>query len=273
MIIGGMNHPDHDVIEEIEWMAEVGMDFVDLTLEPPRAAAWDIDVQAVRNALEHHGLGVVGHTAYYLPLASPFESVRRAAVDEIKRCLDVFAKVGASWVNIHPDRSASLLARTLIIERNLRTLSDLLPAAREAGVGIMVENIPGHFNTAAQLGELLDPLPDVGLHLDIGHCNLLVESNTVESILQQYGNRLRHVHLHDNKGGSADLHLPLGTGSVDTPRCIRALRQVGYDGTITLEVFTPDKRHLGFSRDMLREMWDHDRPGLEAPEKTTCACA
>jgi hypothetical protein len=32
--------------------------------------------------------------------------------------------------------------------------------------------------------------------------------------------------------------------------------ECGYDGTITLEVFTPDKRHLEYSRDLLREMWD-----------------
>jgi hypothetical protein len=36
----------------------------------------------------------------------------------------------------------------------------------------MLENLPGDFNTAAQMGELLDPLPELGLHLDIGHANL-----------------------------------------------------------------------------------------------------
>jgi hypothetical protein len=30
----------------------------------------------------------------------------------------------------------------------------------------------------------------------------------------------------------------------------------GYDGTITLEVFTPDKHYLGYSRDVLRRTWD-----------------
>jgi sugar phosphate isomerase/epimerase len=67
---------------------------------------------------------------------------------------------------------------------------------------------------------------------------------------------LRHVHLHDNKGGNADLHLPLGTGTVDTPRYIRALKAAGYDGTITLEVFTPDRHHLDYSRQVLRALWD-----------------
>ena len=40
MLIGTMNHPAHDVLDEIEWMAGMGMQFVDLTLEPPAAASW-----------------------------------------------------------------------------------------------------------------------------------------------------------------------------------------------------------------------------------------
>lgn len=250
-----MNHPGRDVIDEITWMAEMGIEFVDLTLEPPRATVTNVDIKAIKNALEKHELPVVGHTAYYLPLASPFESLRRAAADEVKRCIEAFSKLGASWVNIHPDRSVLMLERKYIIERNIRTINELLPVAREWNVGVMVENIPGHFNTAEQLGELLDPFPEVGLHLDIGHCNLLTEFNTTEEILKAYGKRLRHVHLHDNKGGNADLHLPLGTGSVDLPRCLRAVRATGYDGTITLEVFSPDRRHLAFSRDVLKEVW------------------
>jgi sugar phosphate isomerase/epimerase len=119
-------------------------------------------------------------------------------------------------------------------------------------------NLPGDYNTAPQLGELLDPLPELGLHLDIGHANLQVPYNMTEAILTAYGTRLRHVHLHDNRGGNADLHLPLGTGSVDVRGAIQALKRCGYDGTITLEVFTPDKHHLEYSRDVLRRMWDEE---------------
>jgi sugar phosphate isomerase/epimerase len=67
---------------------------------------------------------------------------------------------------------------------------------------------------------------------------------------------LKHVHLHDNKGGTADLHLPLGTGNVDLFGCVRALKSVGYDDTITLEVFSKDHHYLKYSRDVLRKVWD-----------------
>ena len=59
----------------------------------------------------------------------------------------------------------------------------------------MVENLPGHFNTVRQLAPLLEVVPELGLHLDIGHANLLVEENTTDKLLAAFGSRLRHVHL------------------------------------------------------------------------------
>jgi len=255
MQIGTMNHPGHDLLEEIHQIAEMELEFIDLTLEPPLTTAQRLNVAAVRAALEKTGLGIVGHTAYYLPLCSPFESLRRAAVEELKLCLEVFAALGAKWMNVHPDRQAPLHDRAFVIETNLRTLKELLPVARALGVGVMIENLPGSFNTVGQLAELLDPLPELGLHLDIGHANLRTVLNTTDQILGVYGPRLRHVHLHDNKGGCSDLHLPLGAGNLDTMHYVRSLQKSGYDGTITLEVFSPDRRYLKYSRDILRHLW------------------
>jgi sugar phosphate isomerase/epimerase len=140
--------------------------------------------------------------------------------------------------------------------------------AREFGVGLMIENLPGSFNTPRQMSELLDPIPELGLHLDIGHANLLVDHNTTDELLTSYGRRLRHVHLHDNKGGSADLHLPLGAGTLETAHYLRSLRHSGYDGTITLEVFTPDRQFLAYSRETLRRLWEQcSAPAVTAPRR------
>lgn len=264
-----MNHPAREVLQEIEWIAAMGLGFIDLTLEPPRAASWEIDRAAIRGALERHTLGVVGHTAFYLPIASGIEEVRRAALTELRRCVDAFATIGVRWMNIHPDRHAPMHDRHFFVRRNLETLSELLPYASEHGIGLMVENLPGDFNSARELGELLDPLPDLGLHLDIGHANLLVARNTVEELLTAYGSRLRHVHLHDNKGGAADLHLPLGTGTVDLRGAVRQLQRVGYDGTITLEVFTPDPHYLAYSRDLLQRVWTEEAARYPPPSAPT----
>jgi len=260
MLIGTMNHPGRDVLKEVQWIAEMGFEFIDLTLEPPVALAGRVDLPALRDLLQKHNLPVVGHTAYYLPMCSPFESIRKAAVEELTECVAAFAQLGAKWMNIHPDRTAPMHDRKFIIDRNLQSLRELFVVANKAGIGLMIENLPGSFNTVKQLSELLDPLPELGLHLDIGHANLLTDRNTTSDLLTAYGSRLRHVHLHDNKGGHDDLHLPLGAGTIEVPHYIHLLQAAGYDGTITLEVFTPDRHYLAYSRDVLRRIWDGGDP-------------
>jgi sugar phosphate isomerase/epimerase len=256
MLIGAMNHPERDVLAEIAWMSEAGMQFVDLTLEPPGAASWEVDSKAIRAALDSRGMGVVGHTAWYLPMASAIREIREGAVEELKRCLRCFGEIGAKWMNLHPDRHTPWHPRQFYIDRNVDSILELLPHAQECGVGLMIENLPGDYNSAPQLADLLDRVPELGLHLDIGHANLQVPHNTTREILAAHGKRLRHVHMHDNKGGHADLHLPLGTGTLDVKESIRALQDCGYDGTITLEVFTTDVHYLQYSRDLLRRSWD-----------------
>jgi sugar phosphate isomerase/epimerase len=80
-------------------------------------------------------------------------------------------------------------------------------------------------------------------------------ANTTGEIIAAHGKRLRHVHCHDNRGGSLDLHLPLGAGNLDLAESLRALKSCGYDQTITLEVFSNDPNHLLYSRDVLRAVW------------------
>jgi len=87
MKIGAMNHPARNPLEEIDWFGRHGFDFVDFTLEPPAADPDQIDLGAVRAALERYGLGVVAHTAWFLPFSFPFTSIRQASLVEFRRAL------------------------------------------------------------------------------------------------------------------------------------------------------------------------------------------
>src|SRR5262245_46695078 len=138
MIIGAMNHPGAEPVEEIRWMAEMGLQFIDLTIEPPAAAAWRTDTKSIRQALEHYGMKVIGHTAYYLPMASAFEGIRRATVEEFKHCLDKFAEVGAPWMNIHAERHTPMHDRAFFIRRNIESLVQMQEHADRLGVGLMI---------------------------------------------------------------------------------------------------------------------------------------
>src|SRR5215472_9573735 len=101
MQIGAMNHPARNPLEEIEWIGKNGFDFVDFTLEPPAADPDQIDPHAVRSALDRHSLGVVAHTAWFIPLGSPFASVRDASLIEFRRALRAAGQIGAAVMNVH----------------------------------------------------------------------------------------------------------------------------------------------------------------------------
>lgn len=256
MQIGAMNHPGLPLEDELEWMAELKLDFIDLTLEPPASATWQLKPAEVLAQLREHKFGVVGHTAYYLPIGSSFESLRRAAIEELKQAARFFSEVGARWMNVHPDGHAPFVDELTIVQRNIESLRELSEFCRPLGLGVMLENVPGRFNSVVQLTPILDALPELGLHLDIGHSNLSVAHNTASELIDRFIHRLAHVHLHDNRGGNADLHLALGMGNLDVAGYVRQLRAKGYDQTITLEVFAPDRHFLAYSRDRLRAWWD-----------------
>ena len=256
MQIGAMNHPGESLQREVAWMTELKLDFIDLTLEPPAVATWQVKPQEVRALLGDHGLGLVGHTAFYLPIGSSFESLRRAAIDELKRAAECFAAMGAKWMNVHPDGHAPFVPEPTVVERNIASLQEVVAFAGPLGLGVMLENVPGRFNSVAQLQPIFDAVPAAGVHLDIGHCNLGVPRSTAGELIAHFAHRLAHVHLHDNRGGNADLHLALGMGDLNVPEHVRQLRAAGYDGTITLEVFARDRHYLAYSRDRLREWWN-----------------
>jgi sugar phosphate isomerase/epimerase len=254
--LGAMNHPMREVVDEIRTFHRLGFDFVDLTLEPERARANLVDLAVVGRVLADCGMGVVGHTAWYLPIASPFASLRQAARDEMIRCFDAFARLGVDRVNVHPDPSRSMFARDAVLDLNAAVLRQLAEQAEGRGMRLMLENTPGYFGRVDVLQRLFDAVPALGWHLDVGHANLNVPANVSGPLLDAFASRLCHVHLSDNKGGGDDLHLPIGTGNIDWPGVIGLLKRAGYDGTITLEVFSPDHDYLALSRQKVRALWD-----------------
>lgn len=253
MLLGLMNNPARDVVKEIQRAADLGFRFLDLTLEPPVARADRIDVGRVKAALANRGMGAVGHTAYYLPFASAFDAVQAGAVAEAENCLRVFGQLGVAVMNLHLDCRVPGHDPTYINARNVESIARLLPLADELGITLIVENVEG--DTAESLAPVLDALPMVGLHLDIGHANIgRGRASATAGLLERYGHRLKHVHLSDNKGRGDD-HLAIGAGSIDWRRELKALKASGYDGTITLETFYGDSALVAYSRDKVTELW------------------
>jgi sugar phosphate isomerase/epimerase len=253
--MGSMNNPALPLERELDRIAAGEFDFIDLTLEPP--GAWPVAGTTVARMLHDRGLSAVGHTAYFLPIASPYPELREQAAGLFDRALDVFAEAGVTRVNVHPDPLTRPLAAA--VEQNVEAIGRLASGAAARGITLMLENLGRSFARPEELGPIFQGVDGLAFHLDVGHAHMAQrpgEPNPTGELLQSFGSRLAHVHVHDNLGGD-DLHLPLGVGSVDWPFVIRALKGAGYDGTVTLEVFAEERAYLDLSRRLWLEWWEN----------------
>ena len=104
---------------------------------------------------------------------------------------------------------------------------------------------------------ILEGVPRLRFHLDSGHAKLERGQDRWNEYIDRFSPKLALVHLSDNDG-TADQHLPLGSvprSTTDWRERIRKLKASGYDDTITLEVFAPEREHLLLSRDLLQKWW------------------
>lgn len=255
-----MNNPMIDVTEEIAVFSDLGFEFLDLTLEPDETYSANVNVRKVRKALDAAGMAAVGHTAWYLPVASAFPEFREAAYREFERCMRVFRELEIDRMNLHPYTRVPLHDEKWIIGQNVEMLARLVDLGLELGIAVMVENMP-HFSKVPQLKPMLEAVPQAGFLLDVGHANLDTPHNRSEELLANFGPRLMHVHVSDNRGGNDDTHLPLGVGTINWLKTVRLLKNANYDGTITVEVFGDDEDYLVMSRDKIRQLWDSTEPG------------
>jgi sugar phosphate isomerase/epimerase len=130
-------------------------------------------------------------------------------------------------------------------------LERLTERASGSGITVCLENLS---ESALHLAEVFAAVPLLNLTLDLGHAELLSEENTSFGFLENYYERIKHIHLHDNRGGASprdDLHLPVGEGKVDFGRIFQKLHALGYEGTITLELRPAQiKSCLGYVRSL-----------------------
>jgi sugar phosphate isomerase/epimerase len=249
MKTGFPNNPTRDIVTEIEWIGRNGFDFVDLFLEFPHVPG-NINVVKIRKILSAHGLGAVGHLAWYLPIGSPEKAIRETAVNEAESYFIVFEKLGVKLVKIHANWENGFSDKECIRFQS-STLRNLVRTAREYDIRLMYELVDTPKDTLENVTSVLDAVPGLLFHLDIGHANLY--GKKPEDFIRALHKRLAHIHLHDNNG-KFDQHLPMGEGNVKWPSVIKTLKE-NYDGTITLEIFSPQKSLVLDSRKRLLELW------------------
>jgi sugar phosphate isomerase/epimerase len=180
-------------------------------------------------------------SAWRVDLGEPGASAHRAAVDDLKQCIDWLAAAGGACLVVHPgglSQPAASAARRAALARGLLALAD---HARGTGVVVCVENMPPGVHPGSQMADLFELLvdldrPELALALDTGHAHITA---TPAAQTHAAGRLLRTTHVHDNDGRQ-DTHLPPGMGTLDWPAWLAALDAIDYRGPILLECI----RHL-----------------------------
>jgi sugar phosphate isomerase/epimerase len=259
MQIGIMNDPTEDLFEQIQWLGEHEFDFLDLNLAAQASQPGDFKLSKIAQALADHNLGVVIHVPHYVPAASPLESLRREVSRELGGYLEVASELGSKVLSVQYNLPARHIHVDQIIQWHLDTLGPVCQQAEKLGVTVTIENSSyGGRHQLINIDTLLSRISSLCVQLSSGHARLEYDYDRFDDYVRRFGTRIRHIHLSENDG-TADQHLPIGATArsrIDWPRNIRLLRRSGYDGTITLKVFSPEQDYILLSQTLLRRWWD-----------------
>ncbi len=251
MQFGAMNFPIHPVSTAIETYGELGFDYLELTMDAPQAHYSVIQEQKteILNALKQYGMGLVGHLPTFVHIADLTESIRRASVEEMRRSLEACAALGVEKTVLHPGhiKGMGVFVKDAALECAYESLALIAEKATSVGVDLCAENMPPNCNAFVEPDDfkrLFKRFPEFRMTLDVGHAN--IEDKTrgrSAAFIRRFGDRIGHLHVSDNKGQRDD-HIRLGKGSVDLKGISQALKGIGYDGTVTLEIFSDNPTDL-----------------------------
>ena len=262
MLYGAMNNPVKPVLNELEEISKLGFDYLELTLDPPQAHHLQIRQQKEQllAALKHHQMGLVCHMPTFVSLADLTDSVRRASLNEVLESLEVAAEFHPLKIVVHPPYIGGL--GVFVIEQARHKATNSLWAialkAEQLGLNLCLENMFPRCQFGVETTDFIkifDQQPNLKLTLDTGHANIDDPGGKrILEFIETFADRIGHVHISDNFG-KEDNHLPIGTGTIEFDRILRALKKIAYEDTVTLEIFSRDREYLQISREKFKIMW------------------
>ncbi len=233
---------EHD-LDLVDLAADLGAETFELAVEDPDL----VEARPLAAALHRRGLHPVVCGAYGpgRDVGDPDPAVRASTLAYVARLVRLAEALGADVV-AGPAYGSVGLARALpAAERRAereRVVASLRQAAEDAaahGVRLALEPLnrfeTDRINTVEQGVRLCEEVdhPAVGLHLDTFHQHLEERDSGAAVRQAAAAGRLFHVHACENDRG-----VP-GRGQVAWNSVATALRDVGYDGDVVIESFTP----------------------------------
>src|SRR5438876_10231398 len=246
---------NHSFADAVTRLAGLGYRGVEIMADVPHA--WPAYLlaeqkQAIRDALSRNRLAISNINAFMMHAISdarqkywhpswiePDRSYRQVRIDHTKRALTLAKELGAPCITTEPggpvEPGASWSAALKLFVEMVKPVAE---HAEKEGVLLLVEPEPGLLiETADQFLEFIGHVDSaaVGLNFDIGHAFCVGDepASTIPRV-RQY---IRHFHLEDIAATRVHHHLVPGDGAIDFASTLRAIRGIGYDGWVTIELY------------------------------------
>ncbi|MBN1636096.1 MAG: sugar phosphate isomerase/epimerase [Deltaproteobacteria bacterium] len=232
VIIGGRAHS----IEHINAIGKLGYPYAEVSLLDP--AAVESQLRVLLELKQRYGIYYIAH---YPNEDNPFDTsiLEKKFVPKMERLFDLSQRLGIIKGTMHFWMDKRWASSELITNK-IEMLSRLVSYAKKKDVTICLENLSERYSSFADAFQAID---DLRMTLDIGHGQLLSSQNTAFDFIRKGYDRIAHLHVHDNFGGTSvkdDLHLALGDGVVDYRGIFTLLKNKGYGSSVTMEVKLPD---------------------------------
>ena len=257
---------NHSFPDTARRLAAIGYTGLELMADVPHAwPAYLLEGQkeVIRDAMKEHGLAFSNVNAFMMHAVDdhrqkywhpswiePDVNYRRVRIEHTKRALSLAAELGAPCVTTEPggpvpEGMTWSSAMALFIEM----LKPVVEHAEKVGVPLLVEPEPDLLiETADQYLEFARHFdsPFVGLNFDIGHFYCV--NHDPAATVRKLAPLIRHVHLEDIAATRKHHHLVPGEGVIDFHATLTALKEVGYDGWVTIELYTYHEEPDGAAR-------------------------
>lgn len=226
---------NEDVEKSIERLAHFGYDGVDLVGEPER-----YDAAQVRALLGRYKIAASSICAVFSAerdFASSKPEVRKNAVDYVKRCVDFAKEIGAHSISVQASACMKTASEAPAEQEWSWAVAGLREAgeyALSAGIRLTLEAwnryetyLINRLSQALAMVKEID-LPNVGVMGDTYHMN--IEESDMAAALREVGDKLYYLHIADSNRAAP------GRGHIDFKPIAQALRDIGYDGWVSMEL-------------------------------------
>ncbi len=259
---GSITNPSKNVLREIEEIGKMGFDFAEIGIEGPEGMPKVLmrKKDDIKKTLKKYGLFATAHTAWWIELGTPHEKVRKAWVNESKEMIDTASELGVEKINFHFESNGMFIqtkkGRRLILKSFVASLQELVEYAEQRGLTVMLENgaLKTEMSTLENYKYVLDNVEGLRAHLDFGHLIVAGGMENLKLFVRTFKRKLEHIHISDNYGVT-DAHLPITVGLLDEKEIVKILKRIGYNKTITFEVFTKTRDLAKFSMEKFKELW------------------